>query len=172
LRAGEIRFRLDEGLALIERALGKTWVVEIRPPLAGPQQVLRYLSRYVQRIAIANSRILSYDGQAVVFRYKDRADGGRTKTKRVSGVTFCRLFLQHVLPPRFVRIRHYGLLAARAAARLALCRELLAAPPLAPREKESWARAYQRIFLRDPLLCPRCQRGHLVPRYAFYPRRE
>ena len=111
LRAGEILGDLTKDLALLRRT-PKTWNVYVKPPLAGPGHVVRYLSRYVHRIAIANSRITDYDGENVTFRYKDRADGNATKYRTVSGPDFARLFLQHVLPPRFVRIRHYGILAA------------------------------------------------------------
>jgi hypothetical protein len=62
------------------RASKKTWGIDIKPPLDGPHHVVRYLSRYVHRIAISNSRILAYDGSEVIFRYKDRADGNKTKT--------------------------------------------------------------------------------------------
>ncbi len=38
--------------------------------------MLRYLSRYTHRIAIANSRLVDVTEDAVRFRYKDyRADG-------------------------------------------------------------------------------------------------
>ena len=170
LRSGEIRFPQGKGLALIKRAAGKTWGVKIKPPLAGPQQVVRYLSRYVHRIAVANSRIVAYDGREVIFRYKDRADGNKTKTMSLAGAEFARLFLQHVLPKRFVRIRHYGLLATRAVKKLTRCRELLGAPPPKPIEKdESWVHTYQRIFHRDPLLCPNCKLGRLIPRAVLPP---
>ncbi|HIE55173.1 MAG TPA: IS91 family transposase, partial [Chromatiaceae bacterium] len=50
---------------------------------------------------------LATDG--VTFRYRDNRNGGEEKEMTLSGVEFIRCFLQHVLPHRFVRIRHYGL---------------------------------------------------------------
>jgi hypothetical protein len=150
--------------ALVARAGQKDWVVHIKPPMAGPEHVVRYLSRYTHRIAITNSRISSYDGHTVVFRYKDRRDQ-KTKTECVSGETFSRRFLRHVLPPRFVRIRHYGLLASRNSARLARCREILGATPVAkPSASEPWDQAVKRLFGRDPLLCPACKQARMVVR--------
>jgi hypothetical protein len=134
---------------------------------------VRYLSRYVHRVAITNSRIVAYDGPTVTFRYKDRADGNKTKTTKLEGPVFARLFLQHVLPDRFVRIRHYGFLAARSARKLELCRRLLGASPV-PRSyatNETWDQAFQRIFHSDPLLCPRCKKGRLVSRLVIPPLR-
>jgi len=160
--AKELPLPEHEARALIARAGHKTWGIRIEPPLDGPDHVVEYLSRYVHRIAISNSRIIRYDGQTVVFRYKDRQDGNKIKLDPVSGERFSRLFLQHILPNRFVRIRHYGLLASRRRKDLARCREQLGGrkPPKPP--KESWDVAFRRLFGTDPLLCPRCHLGRLV----------
>jgi hypothetical protein len=171
LGEGLIPGNLAEARVLIAQAGQKDWVVNIKPPMAGPQHVVRYLSRYSHRIAITNSRIVSYDGKTVVFRYKDRKDG-RTKPERVSGEKFCRRFLRHVLPPRFVRIRHYGLLAARNAKKLARCREILGARPVEKKSAgESWDQAVQRLFGKDPLLCPACGKARMVIREIVPPMR-
>ncbi|MFD1105569.1 hypothetical protein GGQ82_002807 [Sphingobium olei] len=45
--------------------------VYAKPPLAGPQAVLTYLSRYTHRVAISNRRLISFDQASVTFRYKD-----------------------------------------------------------------------------------------------------
>jgi len=171
LRAGEILGDLVNDLALLRRT-PKIWNVYAKPPIAGPGHVVRYLSRYVHRIAIANSRITDYDGESVSFRYKDRAGGNVTKHRTVSGPDFARLFLQHVLPPRFVRVRHYGFLAARRRNDLARCRELLGAQPAAPREKDvTWVAAFERLFGSNPLQCPACKTGVLVVTRVLQPTR-
>jgi len=145
----------------------------VKRPLAGPGHVVRYLSRYVHRIAIANSRITDYDGENVTFRYKDRADGNATKARTVSGQKFSQLFLQHVLPPRFVRIRHYGILAVRRREDLARCRELLGAQPMAPPQKDtSWVTTFERLFGSNPLRCPACKTGVLVATRVLPPMRK
>src|SRR5215217_5460562 len=54
----------------------KRWVVYAKPPFAGPEAVLAYLSRYTHRVAISNSRLISFEETGVTFRYKDyRRDG-------------------------------------------------------------------------------------------------
>lgn len=171
LQRGEILAHLAKDLALLRRT-PRTWNVYAKRPLAGPSHVVRYLSRYVHRIAIANSRITGYDGESVTFRYKDRAGGNVTKHRTVSGPDFARLFLQHVLPPRFVRIRHYGILAARRRDDLARCRDLLAAPPPEPPHNDaSWVAAFERLFGSNPLLCPACKTGVLVTTRVLPPMR-
>jgi hypothetical protein len=172
LRGGKIPGDLAKGLALLKRASKKEWKVYAKPPLAGPHHVVRYLSRYVHRIAISNSRILAYDGRDVTFRYKDRADNNKVKPLTLSGATFSRRFLQHVLPPRFVRIRHYGLLAARRRKDLALCRTFLGAKPAAkPNNDQTWVHTFIRLFGENPLLCPACKVGILEVREVIPPMR-
>ena len=109
------------------------WVVYAKPPFAGPEAVLAYLSRYTHRVAISNSRLLGFDENGVTFRYKDyRCDGAdRQRVMTLGTDEFIRRFLLHLLPRGFHRIRHYGLLAGSARkASLARARELLAVAPL------------------------------------------
>lgn len=107
------------------------WVVYCKAPFAGPQQVLRYLSRYTHRVAISNRRLIAADDTGVAFRWKDyRIDGpSRWKTMRLHPHEFIRRFLMHVLPKGFHRIRHYGLFAGTAKAQhIATARKLLDMP--------------------------------------------
>ena len=112
----------------------KRWVVYAKPPFAGPEAVLTYLSRYTHRVAISNRRLIAFEENGVTFRYKDyRRDGAdRQQVMTLAADEFIRRFLLHVLPKGFHRIRHYGLLASSARkASLALARDLLnvAQPP-------------------------------------------
>ena len=115
----------------------KRWAVYAKPPFAGPEAVLAYLSRYTHRVAISNRRLLAFDEAGVTFRYKDyRRDGGqRPRVMTLATNEFIRRFLLHVLPRGFHRIRHYGLFAASARkVGLARARELLAVAPPTPDE--------------------------------------
>jgi len=89
------------------------WVVYAKHPFAGPEAVLNYLSRYTHRVAIANSRLISFNEQGVTFKWKDYRTKQRfkQKTMTLTADEFIRRFLLHVLPTGFHRIRHYGLLA-------------------------------------------------------------
>ena len=105
------------------------WVVYAKPPFGGPRQVLEYLGRYTHRVAISNNRLIDLADGEVSFHWKDYRHASRNKVMRLDGKEFIRRFLLHVLPPGLQRIRHYGLLGNRhRAAKLARCRELLAAP--------------------------------------------
>jgi hypothetical protein len=120
---------------LLDTAAHRNWVVYAKRPFAGPAQVLTYLSRYTHRIAIANSRLISMADGRITFRWRDYAHGYQTRTMTLDAEEFLRRFLLHVLPPGFVRIRYFGLLANRHRSQfLQLCRSHLHAtsPPPAP----------------------------------------
>jgi hypothetical protein len=134
------------------------WLVYCKAPFAGPKQVLRYLSRYTHRVAISNRRLIAADDSGVAFRWKDyRVQGPeRWKTMRLHPHEFIRRFLLHVLPKRFHRIRHYGLLAsANRAESIAMARALLGvAPPAVDQQKQpDVAPDAPRVL---PCPCPRC----------------
>jgi hypothetical protein len=107
----------------------KRWVVYSKPPFAGPEAVLAYLSLYTHRVAISNGRLINFDSAGVTFRYKDYRRSGpqRQQVMTLDANEFMRRFLLHVLPSGFHRIRHYGLFTSRTRkANIARVRELLA----------------------------------------------
>lgn len=161
---GVFRWERHSGRALLVSAAMRKWGIEIRTPMAGPEQVVNYFARYTRRIALSDRRIIGYDGQTVTFTYRDRRDGNRVKSKDMPAVDFLRAFFRHVVPPGFVRIRRYGLLANRARtealrqARLAIGTGMVVPPG---RPAETRAEACLRIFGKDPTLCPTCGQGRL-----------
>ncbi len=138
------------------------WVVYATPPWGSPEQVLKYLSRYTYRVAIANSRLVFVGNGVMRFRYPDYAAQGTTKIMELQAAEFLRRFLLHVVPTGFVRIRHYGLLANRARQeKLTRARHLLAigaaTPLLSPVSvPPTDTRPSPTIAVR----CPLCARTH------------
>jgi len=135
----------------------KNWIVYAKPPFAGPEAVLAYLSHYTHRVAISNSRLIRFDSTGVTFRYKDyRRDGAnRQQTMTISADEFVRRFLLHVLPKGFHRIRHYSLLAgATRKTHLERARQLLGVAPTAVADALA-----DPPDVRPP--CPCCG-GHMV----------
>jgi hypothetical protein len=94
--------------SLPESVWRREWVSFCKHYGHGNDAVLKYLSRYVFRMAISNARILGMDDTHVVFRSKDRSTD-TWRTIRLPGVEFLRRFLQHVLPRGFHKVRYYGL---------------------------------------------------------------
>lgn len=68
---------------------------------------VKYLSPYVFKVAISNSRILRVEDRTVFFRYK-KPQSQRWRTMALDVMEFIRRFLQHVLPTGFMKIRYYG----------------------------------------------------------------
>ncbi len=129
-----------------------------------------YLGRYTHRVAISNHRLLSCDDGQVRFAYRDRSDGDRRKIASLSAEEFIRRFLLHVLPPGFMRIRHYGFLANRAKKTcLAQCREQLGAPAPEPAEAKTVADWIRDLTGTDITRCPHC--GALLDREELSPLR-
>ena len=98
--------------ALIESLFAKEWVVYAKKPFGGPKHVIQYLGRYTHKVAIGNQRIRSVTKTETVFDYRDYKDGSKLKEMRLTNQEFVRRFAQHILPKRFVRIRHYGLISS------------------------------------------------------------
>ena len=134
----------------------KRWVIYAKPPFAGPEAVLAYLSRYTHRVAISNSRLLRFDDAGVTFRYKDYRRNGaeRQQVMTLEAGEFIRRFLLHDLPRGFHRIRHYGLLASGTRRdNLERARQLL---EVAPPAKDAPAEP-----IETPPSCPCCG-GHMI----------
>lgn len=93
----------------IDRLYKVEWNVDIRETMdQNKGNALQYLGRYVNRIAISESRIVSVKDGKVVFRAKDNKNGGKKILITVTIEEFIRLYMQHVLPKGFQKIRYYG----------------------------------------------------------------
>ncbi len=174
-RSGQLRLegalaRLQEPEAFqqwLEPARRSEWIVYAKPPFGGPEQVMAYLGRYTHRVAISNARIVDVADGQVTFRWRDYRHHNRSRTMTLSAEEFIRRFLLHVLPDRFVRIRHFGFLANRSRAeKLQRARELIEV-----NQQASVAAQHElggEATLPQPLVdllsrrCPECRQGQLV----------
>lgn len=118
----------------------KQWSVYCKEPMAGPEQVLRYLGPYTHRIAISDWRILKVTAHNVRFSFRNRRSKNRPDKQTLPADRFVARYLLHVVPRRLVRIRYYGLLAnAHKATNLARARALLRSPsPPLPQAVDPW----------------------------------
>ena len=148
--------------SLRQQLSANPWVVYAKPPGGSPAQVLKYLSRYTHRVAIANSRLVFVGDGVVRFRYTDYAVGGTANVMELSAEEFLRRFLLHVVPTGFVRIRHYGVLAHRPRqAKLTRARQLLALGAATPLLSPASAPATDSApALTTAAPCPPCAGTH------------
>jgi len=142
---------------LYDSLFAKDWVVYAKRPFGGPKQVIEYLGRYTHKVAISNHRIVHVDNDNVYFRYKEYKNGGTTKIMRLSNTEFVRRFVQHILPFRFVRIRHFGIISSTwKRGKLQALQQSLKVQPLSP--------ASIKTLLRK---CPCCKTGTLITIEVF-----
>lgn len=141
----------------------KDWVVYCKPTVQGASKVLNYLGRYVHRVAITNSRIISIEDGKVIFRYKD-SKSHRSKIMTLKAQEFIRRFLQHVLPKGVHKIRYYGLWSPANRKHLYKIKELLnkgdAAQHSEPQQDES--SDFEKPLSLTGQKCPHCKSGTLV----------
>jgi len=137
------------------------WVVYAKTPLGGAAEVLEYLSRYTHRTAISNERIVAIQNDQVLLRVRADANGGK-RIIRLPGTTFIHRFLQHVLPPGFKRVRHYGLLSPACKTKaLSAARHALNAPEPNPVAQEDAEQFMRRVAQLEISRCPCCEKGRL-----------
>lgn len=104
----------------------KPWITYIEPPKGSPENVIEYIGRYAFRVAISNERIKNISDGQITFEYKDYKDNGEIKEMTITAEEFIRRFLMHVLPDKFTKIRHYGLLSNKnKRSIISLCRILI-----------------------------------------------
>jgi len=143
-------------LNLLDTCYQKEWVIYCKPPFKSASCVVEYLGRYTHRVAISNNRILSVEDGKVTFKWRDYRDNNRWKVMTVSAFEFIRRFLMHVLPPGFMKIRHYGLLGNRnKTKKLTLCKRLTNTPVIA-KVKASTLDLLSKMFGRNFSLCLHC----------------
>jgi hypothetical protein len=161
--------------SMLDRLYDKDWVVYCKRPFAGAESVYAYLGRYTHRIGLSNRRLLDVTDERVTFATRD----GRTTS--LPPLVFLRRFLSHVLPPGFVRIRHYGLLAsAHVDTELVRAREQLGAAARAepalvedaePRDDDdALVELVRRLTGLDLRRCPSCDALTMQLRAAPLPR--
>lgn len=145
------------------------WVTYCKRPFAGPEQVFNYLGRYTHRVGISNARLLDVTSEAVTIATRDGDTAALTPNE------FIRRFLLHVLPPGFVKIRHYGLVAnTNLARRLVEARQALDAGATQPVPRPSvvdWRALLRELTGIDSSICPACGGARLERWAVAAPRR-
>jgi len=144
---------------LLQKLTNHKWVVYAKQPFFGAKQVIQYLGRYTHKVAISNHRIKSVDNGQVTFSWKDYRHGDVQKEMTLSATEFLRRFCQHILPFRFVKIRHYGILASVNKPKL---RDVQFGMGIIveTKPKPTWQEVCKQKLNFDPELCPHCKTGH------------
>ena len=153
-------------VTLRRKLYDKNWIVYAKQPFAGPKQVIEYLGRYSHKIAISNHRIKNVSNGKVSFSYKDYAHGGVQKIMTLDAEEFLRRFCLHILPPKFMKIRHYGILASRVKPKLRI-QQMKLGIVIQKTEKKDWKEIAKTKLNFDVDACPCCKTGKMIRIMSF-----
>lgn len=153
--AARLRSRLCQTLRTAHPALfasipSKVWRLRWKADVQGVGSgvsALKYLAAYVTKTAITSSRLLACDDHTVTFSWRESSTKA-WRTTRLLAEAFLHLFLQHILPKGFQRVRYFGWLS--------------------PASKLRWQRILALLDWRapavpppEPVPVPECSRCHL-----------
>jgi hypothetical protein len=150
----------------------KEWIVYSKAPFSSAEYVLQYLGRYTNRVAISDNRIIKVDNEKVVFKWRDYKDKNKEKVMSLKPEEFIRRFTMHILPDRFVKIRHYGILANRNKnLKFKRCKEIFR---IKPKEVEilSTAELFFKLTGIKIGKCKNCEKGNLIKICKIMPRSD
>lgn len=128
--------------------------VHAEPKVEDGQGISRYIGRYIRHPAIADTRILAYDGATVTFYYEDHQGTRHEQTMPV--LEFIHGVVRHIPPKHFKMVRYFGLYAPRKAAKVRTIMQQIGKMIGRVVRRLDWRQRIQRDFDRDPLQCPRC----------------
>ena len=171
---GEIKYLVEKNLFKYLRInlYKKRWNVYCKAPFKNAENVLEYLGRYTHRVGISNDRIVHFENGFVTFKWRDYKDNNKEKFMTVSTEEFIRRFLLHVLPHKYVKIRHYGILSNKnKKTKLALCRSLMGVKISTNSvAKLTTAELILKITGLDIDLCPCCKKGKSIFKEKILPK--
>jgi len=147
---------------LVDTLYKMSWYSYVKKPFDGPGAVIEYLGRYTHRVAISNNRIIKVENNRVFFKWKDYKDGNKIKVMSLDADEFIRRFLLHVLPPGFIKIRYYGIIANRnKKTKLVLCQKLTNTLNNPAYTKLTKLELLMKITNGKAFLCPCCKNNTL-----------
>ncbi len=164
-----IPYSIDDPVAYYGKLKNIPWVVHSRAPgkkKNKPENILRYLSRYVAKSAVSDKRIKKVKGGKVYLKYYERKEK-KVKTEVITEKQFLNRLMMHFLPKGFKKVRFYGFMSNRyRASKLALCRMLLGQPVSVQEEADKdllndTAFLFWKYFRVDITLCRDCGKGHI-----------
>jgi len=131
----------------------KEWVVHVEAAGYG-REIIKYLAPYVYRVALSNHSIKKIEGREVTFTYEDN-ETKETKFCTLEVLEFMRRFLQHVLPSGFMKVRYFGIMAAKTKDRWFLLKQLLF-QALAQKNKNRFLSINLRLRKTKKPYCRKC----------------
>ncbi len=135
----------------------KNWNVWLDKQSSDLKKNIDYLGKYLKRPPIGETRILSYDGKSVTYKYLDHYTKSYS-TSTLPVLDFIALLIIHIPHKNFRNIRYYGFLANRVSTKLLpIVYKLLDMKNIISKKvSTSWRNMLKNTFSLDPLICPVC----------------
>ncbi|UZW13755.1 transposase [Clostridium pasteurianum] len=119
------------------------------------KQAGKYVGRYTARPAIAESRIIKYDGKKVTFRY-ERHEDGEEVVEEIDVIDFIGRVIRHIPEKNFKMIRYYGIYAKNTRHKNKFFKLVNEKVAEFKRKINNWQTRILLTFGVNPLKCEKC----------------
>ena len=133
----------------------KGFYVHAKTEIKSAKTAAKYVGRYVGRPAIAESRILKYDGENVTYKYT-RHEDNKTIVEVVHVYEFIKKIIVHIPEKNFKMIRYFGIYSRRSKGKVNFIKMMDKSILSIRRSIENWENRILAISGVNPCKCPNC----------------
>lgn len=133
----------------------KGFYVYAKTEIKSAKTAAKYVGRYVGRPAIAESRILKYDGKNVTYKYT-RHEDNKVIVETVHVYEFIKRIIRHIPEKNFKMIRYFGIYSRRSKCKVNFIKMIDKMVLSIRKSIANWENRILAITGVDPCKCPNC----------------
>ena len=133
----------------------KGFYVHAKTEIKSAKTAAKYVGRYVGRPAIAESRILKYDGKNVTYKYT-RHEDNKVIVETVHVYEFIKRIIRHIPEKNFKMIRYFGIYSRRSKCKVNFIKMIDKMVLSIRKSIANWENRILAITGVDPCKCPNC----------------
>ena len=134
----------------------KGFYVYAKTEIKSAKTAAKYVGRYVGRPAIAESRILKYDGKNVTYKYT-RHEDNKVIVETVHVYEFIKRIIRHIPEKNFKMIRYFGIYSRRSKGKVNFIKMIDKRILSIRKSIANWENRILAIAGVDPCKCPNCK---------------
>ena len=134
----------------------KGFYVHAKTEIKSAKIAAKYVGRYVGRPAIAESRILKYDGKNVTYKYT-RHEDNKVIVETVHVYEFIKRIIRHIPEKNFKMIRYFGIYSRRSKCKVNFIKMIDKRILSIRKSIANWENRILAIAGVDPCKCPNCK---------------
>ena len=134
----------------------KGFYVHAKTEIKSAKIAAKYVGRYVGRPAIAESRILKYDGKNVTYKYT-RHEDNKVIVETVHVYEFIKRIIRHIPEKNFKMIRYFGIYSRRSKCKVNFIKMIDKMVLSIRKSIANWENRILAITGVDPCKCPNCK---------------